>query len=284
MKILSTRVGGQTPRSLFASFAFLMSATLLLSSCASTQKIQAKKVDQIKRVALVGFSIDFEMNDDFRDKGTSIIGLAGYDTDEAVTAKVVQRNAKINALYAKRIYKTLRKALVKNMKWRVISTRKVVENNYYKPLFEQWQKDYPPASAAFFEAYRDTGTIGGLLPADYGEKIFPTRLAAIKNLVKADALVWAKVSIDLANPTAISIGDIGPSEDILNAKITLAVIDEPGKTPAWQVSEFKGPESKPVQRDSKNHGRLLRQRSIKTAEKAIHLLFQSYQARRLQNG
>jgi hypothetical protein len=218
-------------KNLLSLFSFVAIAAFV-TAC-STMKAEPEKVQTVKRVAIIGYSLQQEMPPSLM---TAVFDTVMHKQDNGPH---LMGNAEASP-HANVIYKNLSETLQKRMHWQVVDLNTVVANSDYAEIFKDESTGFhnrPPAGK------RDvTYGIEGLMDGWQGWRIDQAQKQKLIADLGVDAIAVASVHVTLNAGGGLK-KLVGAADLYPQATLEFYVYDGKSDTPIWHDLWAQGEEA-----------------------------------------
>ena len=203
------------------SKAWLAAVPLIFMSACSTLTIDKTRTTAVKRVAIVGFSVQQP-----RHKGLESLFSSSNHGEYQWGSSLGVANPLADEMYA-----ALEKQLAKEMKWKVIDRKQVAGNTFYQTFYDDKMKGMqmrPPAPSGI--VYLAANGIVDAYPLEAADS---SRRKEIMKKLNVDAIAVATVKIELEKGGGLKML-VGAGDYFPKATVNFSVFDAKAEDPAWR--------------------------------------------------
>lgn len=201
----------------------LLSVILLTAACAPS--IQAQRVSQVKRMAIVGYQASIDRSNH-----------SGSGTPQSADINI-RKSSISNAEQAATVYARLGEKLHEKFGWEVLTREQIAANPAYQALYETKRST---GFVALMEK-TDRGVHGsyyptGVLSQMQGSRLTPEDRTALQDALGVDAVAFAYLTLTPAS--GMSFGPFGSTR--YAAQVTFFLYDRQTGEPIWSDRWAKG--------------------------------------------
>lgn len=205
---------------------------IALCSC-STMTLSKPDVEQVKRVAVIGFSVEQQQPNTGERVLTKLFGPKDDGISSLKPAKPARESA-----HAGQMLEDLEDVLRKQMHWQVVDSRTLSKNATYRGRWTARTQGLQPRPLVPGDNW-DIFVAPGVVESFLLENLTLAERQDLMKKLGVDAVVVAKVRVDLVNRGISLGGELAPK-----SKLHFRLFTSKQEDPIWNDLNADGPESK----------------------------------------